>query len=663
MHDMQGLACLVLAHDSPEQLRLLLTLLGEGGARCLVHIDRRASATRRALLSRPLPDGATILPEADSHVAEWGGFGLVRATLALLRAAVADPAVLQVCLISGSHLPVRAPDEIAAFLLDGREHIDLRFAACEPPEKESLRRFWHLGVPGRQQRSGLVRLLNRHSWRLGNRDLARGLRGLTPMVGSQWWSLSTECVREILTFLDANPWYERFFRWARIPDESFFQTLVGFLTNASDIAEPPSFQIMRGYGAETLSVLQLQAARDSRRPFARKFDMKADHEAVRQAVRAARPAETDGSAAVLAAYGMSLIGPAPRPRPGEIILVAVTRNEALRLPAMLAHSRRLGVDRAIIIDNGSTDGTRDYVRSLDWAHLIDASADYASSNFGVDWTNPVLDLFCRDHWVVVADADELLVYPGCDEADLHRFCAHLDATGAEAMPVFMLDCFPETPLAELHYASGDDLLEAAPWFEPPRLRREPANNFPYMQQYGGLRERLFFPETEPGRLDRMLHRKLYNAAYRLRPLRDRPWFQSLAPKLSPNLTKVPLLRWREGARLIDSTHMTTPMKLAADQPTGVLLHFKFLQDFHGRALDAVKRNAHFDGSREYRRYLAVLRRDPRFSLHSERSVRYEGPRQLVSLGLIKDTRAWEEARATQDLAPLPAPMESGGAPA
>jgi hypothetical protein len=101
----------------------------------------------------------------------------------------------------------------------------------------------------------------------------------------------------------------------------------------------------------------------------------------------------------------------------------------------------------------------------------------------------------------------------------------------------------------------------------------------------------------------------------------------------------------EGAGLVASTHMLRPLRLAEEQPTGVLLHFKFLQDFHARAEDAVARGAHFDGSREYRRYLAAVGADPGFRLHSGRSLRYAGADGLVALGLMRDTDAWREARA------------------
>ena len=349
--------------------------------------------------------------------------------------------------------------------------------------------------------------------------------------------------------------------------------------------------------------------------------------------------------------GLAPIGAPPAVVEGDVVALMVTRNEALRLPSALRHLRSVGVDRVLLADNGSTDGTREIAAGDDRVHLVDAPGSYAGSNFGVDWTNALLDRYARGHWVLVVDADELLVFPGSDRpGGLRALCRHLDAIGSEALPTVLLDCFPAEPLRDLRFRSGDELTAAAPWFEPPTPRREGSEHFPYYQEFGGLRERLFFPEADPKRPARLVHQKLYNLFWRLPALRASERFRALAPKRSPNITKVPLVRWREGAGLVSSTHMLRPMALAPEQPSGVLLHFKFLQDFHARAEDAVARGAHYDGSREYRRYLEALQRDPAFSLHSARSVRYAGPEQLVALGLMRDTPGWTEARSAE--APL-----------
>jgi hypothetical protein len=354
--------------------------------------------------------------------------------------------------------------------------------------------------------------------------------------------------------------------------------------------------------------------------------------------RAGLPPHSSDGAGMLP-DGLEVVGAPPAPRPGEVLAVLVVRNEALRLPACLRHLRGLGVHRVIVIDNGSDDGSVE-IAVEHRADLIRAPGSYAASGFGIAWVNAVLDRFGRGHWVLVVDADELLVFPGSDRVGLSALCAHLDAIGSEALPTLLLDCFPPGPLADCAVRPGDDLIAAAPCFEVPDLREEAVADFPYRLAYGGLRERLFFPDADPRRLATWLRRRAWNLAWRLPPLRRLAW---LRPPESPTLTKLPLLRWREGAALLGSTHRMAPMRLAAGQPTGVLLHFKFLQDFHARALDAVARNAHWDGSREYRRYLARIEAEPGFALAGPHSLRYRGPDQLEGLGLMRATDAWRAA--------------------
>lgn len=290
--DLQGLAALVLAHDNMPQLAALLGWLGRHGAWSFVHLDARARAAR-AELAGLAPPRCTVLPLARSYRIAWGGFAMVEATLALMREALRDPATRHLALLSGTHLPLRPPAEVAAFLFDGREHIELTFAAAEPMDQKSLRRFWYRALPGREERSALLRWLNRNNWRLGKRDLAHGLRGMTPMAGSQWWCLSAAAARHVLDFLDANPWYARFFRHSSIPDETFFHTILGASRFTRALGTAPLYQRMAGYSPRVLRAADLPAATASGMPFARKFDSRTDPEAVRLALLQAEAAGVD----------------------------------------------------------------------------------------------------------------------------------------------------------------------------------------------------------------------------------------------------------------------------------------------------------------------------------------------------------------------------------
>lgn len=46
---------------------------------------------------------------------------------------------------------------------------------------------------------------------------------------------------------------------------------------------------------------------------------------------------------------------------GDVLLVSTLRNERIRLPYFLKYYRDMGVSHFLIIDNGSDDGSREYL--------------------------------------------------------------------------------------------------------------------------------------------------------------------------------------------------------------------------------------------------------------------------------------------------------------
>ncbi len=48
-------------------------------------------------------------------------------------------------------------------------------------------------------------------------------------------------------------------------------------------------------------------------------------------------------------------------RRGDVLAIAVMRDEMRRLPHWMDHYRRLGVAQFLLVDNGSRDGTREFL--------------------------------------------------------------------------------------------------------------------------------------------------------------------------------------------------------------------------------------------------------------------------------------------------------------
>jgi glycosyltransferase involved in cell wall biosynthesis len=338
--------------------------------------------------------------------------------------------------------------------------------------------------------------------------------------------------------------------------------------------------------------------------------------------------------------------------PQECRVIMVVRNELERLPWLFGYYRKLGVARFFVVDNGSTDGTLDYLKAQRDVHLFLTRASYHQSRFGGQWQQAILDNYGGEHWWLVVDADEMFVYPQSETVPLPRFCQYLDSINADGVSAYMLDMYSDVPVAEAVYRSGQPFTDVCGYFDTeydfwPRPRhirsyreqglsawRLKSGNapllFPAMEPVGGPRLRVFYPYYRAAGAVKVFKMKM------IRNLRDKlkPFGLKLKSRVPPVLFKVPLLRGGRGILILDP-HSTSAANLAP--VTGALLHFKFFADFHDRVIDAVNQKQHFDGASEYLCYLKALKDDPRMSFRYDKSARYQGSSQLMELGLIKDS--------------------------
>lgn len=293
-------------------------------------------------------------------------------------------------------------------------------------------------------------------------------------------------------------------------------------------------------------------------------------------------------------------------RPAQILVFATVRNEMQRLPHFLDYYRKQGIGHFLIVDNDSSDGTRDYLADQPDVSLWTTSAGYKRARYGIDWMNWLLYKYGTGHWCLTVDPDELLVYPFCDSRPLRALTDWLDASAIKSFPAMLLDMYPKGPLSECHYTPGDDPITALPWFDSGNyvIRRNKMLGNLWIQ--GGARARVFFTD---------------------------------APAKAPALNKIPLVRWRRDYVYVSSTHMLLPRGLnlvydewGGEKASGILLHTKFLPVFAEKAREEMERRQHYSGSVEYRAY--ADQSDAEIDLWCNWSERYINWRQLEILGLI-----------------------------
>lgn len=290
----------------------------------------------------------------------------------------------------------------------------------------------------------------------------------------------------------------------------------------------------------------------------------------------------------------------------DILCLSTVRNEMARLPHFLAHHRRLGVSQFLFVDNGSDDGTLDYLAAQPDVSLWSTAASYRLSRFGVDWLTWLQIRYAHGHWCLTLDADEVLIYPYWESRDLRALTGWLDQIGQPMLPAMMLDLYPRGRLSEQPRDPAGDPFAHLCWFDRGNYGirlQEPLGNL-WIQ--GGVRARVFFAAD---------------------------------PRRAPTLNKVPLVRWNRRYAYVNSTHQILPRRLnrtyaedGGEAPSGVLLHTKFMDVIVAKSAEERTRGEHFANSALYDAYYASLIEDP--DLWCPQSTRLPGWRGLEAMGLM-----------------------------
>lgn len=292
--------------------------------------------------------------------------------------------------------------------------------------------------------------------------------------------------------------------------------------------------------------------------------------------------------------------------PRSILTCVTLRNERLRLPYFLKYYRDLGVGHFLVVDNGSDDGSAEYLAAQPDVSVWVTGTSYKAAAYGIDWVNALLGRHARGHWALVVDVDEFLVYPFCDTRPLAALTDWLDDAGLRSFGTLLLDMYPKGPVNESPCHEGQNPFEVAPWFDAANYTIMRNGRMRNLWIQGGPRARAFFADQ---------------------------------PHHAPALNKIPLVKWQRGYAFVSSTHMLLPRglnltydTLGGEKASGCLLHAKALATLGDKAREELERGEHYAGGREYRAYAQGL--EDRSDLWTKWSERFINWRQLEIMGLM-----------------------------
>ncbi len=287
-----------------------------------------------------------------------------------------------------------------------------------------------------------------------------------------------------------------------------------------------------------------------------------------------------------------------------VLCVFPIRDEITRLPDFLRHYRRLGVERFVAVDNGSSDGSREFLGGEPDVDLFVTDMSYKESRFGATWITGLVHDYGVDRWVISVDVDEHLVFDGVEERSIHDLAALLEREGRRSLPAIMVDMYGAETVGETVVDPNSRLIDTAPFFDgtgyemtnSPSQRGSGERHIYYV---GGPRRRVFRKGKSP--------------------------FHS-------ELAKTPLVKWDRDT-LQYMSHAVYPMALNFGAPRGALLHYKLLSDFEARTEMAVESGRFYQSSAESKAYRSVQEPSQLRFRYSE-SVRYMSSQSLVDADLM-----------------------------
>lgn len=280
------------------------------------------------------------------------------------------------------------------------------------------------------------------------------------------------------------------------------------------------------------------------------------------------------------------------------IIISVVKDEFDRLHDFLRHYRTAGTERFVFIDNGSSDGTLEYLCSQ-------ADVDVYARNGKFDWRlkqgwiNKIISMYGFERWYGYFDADEHVVFDGLGARTLGDMVRIVQRNGITRIRGFMLDMYANGELLQSRYETHARLDKAYPYFDSSSYNEEIYKEV--ISVKGGPRTRAF------GKADKQFR---------------------------PEMTKYPLFRLREGEFMANPHHIWPYTDNFSSERYLAILHYKFLPNVVGKIKRAILEENYWGGSLEYKCYMAVLEKEPKLSLMCGMSQRYFEPQDLVKIGLI-----------------------------
>ena len=278
------------------------------------------------------------------------------------------------------------------------------------------------------------------------------------------------------------------------------------------------------------------------------------------------------------------------------IIVLCIKNDLQRVKMLVDHYRNLGVDKFAFMDNGSDDGTFEWLMEQSDIDLFRCYEPYQTA-VKEGWINRIISHYGFDRWYIVTDSDELCTYVGMETHPIQDVTRLAERKGIKRIKGLTLDMYADGQ----PFGNTDDIRRDYCWMDY---------------------DTYFVTEVQAGKTK-------FNAFL------GGPRYRLMNSRIT--LSKFPLVYWERGT-ISDSAHFQYPHNNLPEYECYIgIQHFKFIDKDLDVYRKRAKGNSGFSsGGLMYKQYMDYVEKTGSANFMYEDSVRFNGSEALKKVPLISD---------------------------
>ena len=166
-------------------------------------------------------------------------------------------------------------------------------------------------------------------------------------------------------------------------------------------------------------------------------------------------------------------------------MICAVKNDLEKIQFQYEKLKSIGVDNFCYIDNGSNDGTLEWLMEAENVNVYQTKDTFSSSKKNL-WYYKVIKEYPMGQWFLILDSDEVPSFPHDEKIKISSLISFLEQNKIKNVDSFFVDLYPNKPIKDLKH---DCPLDNFSYFDNRFYLKA---TFKGLSVKGGFRERVFY---------------------------------------------------------------------------------------------------------------------------------------------------------------------------